>query len=173
MKLVGDWGKAVARLRDMRGRFLPQAATELGRVAELLVERVKTGLRSQAPGGQRFAPLHPFTIAQKGSSIALAGGDLEKAITYRVHNGGLVADIGVFSDSGMGLVARVHEWGITIPVTPAMRGYLSAEGLHLRLSTTHVTIPARPFFRPIFEQARVLLRNGEVTALRFVMRGQR
>lgn len=51
-------------------------------------------------------------------------------------------------------IARVQEEGATIEVTPAMRAYLHAEGLHLRADTTHVVIPARPFVAPGIAKAR-------------------
>lgn len=172
MKLVGDWKRAETKLRDARGRFLLQAKTEVGRIGEELARRMREGLQSQSPGGRQFAPLHPFTIAQKGSSVALAGGSLEKAITAREDPDGLAVSVGVFRDSGMGMIASVHEYGLVIDVTPAMRGYLASQGLMLSPSTTVITIPARPFIRPILETARVYVVLGFTRALRFAMTGR-
>lgn len=49
--------------------------------------------------------------------------------------------------------APVQEFGGHIAVTPKMRGFLSAQyGIHLKKSTTHITIPPRPFMRTTFEE---------------------
>lgn len=41
----------------------------------------------------------------------------------------------------------IHEYGLKIAVTPEMRAYLHAKGLHLKASTTHIVIPERSFMR--------------------------
>ena len=49
-------------------------------------------------------------------------------------------------------LARVHEFGVDIPVTDKMRGYLSAQfGVHLKASTTVIRIPERSFIRAGFD----------------------
>ena len=57
--------------------------------------------------------------------------------------------IGVFSDTGSKLlmIARVHEFGTKIEVTPKMRAYLHAKGLHLRSDTNYINIPERSYVR--------------------------
>lgn len=44
-------------------------------------------------------------------------------------------------------LAGIHEYGCNIPVTPKMRAYLHAQGLHLKDSTTVIKIPERAFLR--------------------------
>lgn len=44
-------------------------------------------------------------------------------------------------------LAGIHEYGCKIVVTPKMRAYLHKQGLHLKDSTTHITIPERSFLR--------------------------
>lgn len=44
-------------------------------------------------------------------------------------------------------LAAVHEFGIQIKVTPEMRAFLHHHGLHLKDSTTSITIPERSFVR--------------------------
>lgn len=63
-------------------------------------------------------------------------------------------EVGVFKgkkhpDADIDLVdlAKVHEYGVTIEVTPKMRAYLHSIGLHLRDDTTHIRIPERSFIR--------------------------
>lgn len=63
-------------------------------------------------------------------------------------------EVGVFegekhpdSDIDLAELARIHEYGIVIEVTPEMRAYLHSIGLHLRDDTTHIRIPERSFIR--------------------------
>lgn len=44
-------------------------------------------------------------------------------------------------------LAGIHEYGCKILVTDKMRRYLAAQGLFLKASTTHITIPERSFLR--------------------------
>lgn len=44
-------------------------------------------------------------------------------------------------------VAMWNEYGVAIPVSNRMRGYLGANGFHLKKSTSQLNIPARPFMR--------------------------
>lgn len=44
-------------------------------------------------------------------------------------------------------LAGIHEYGCKIPVTPKMRAFLHRQGLHLKDSTTVITIPERSFIR--------------------------
>lgn len=64
------------------------------------------------------------------------------------------ARVGYFGDDYSGGkittkgIARVHEFGVNIPVTDKMRKYLSAAlDIHLKASTTHIHIPERSFLR--------------------------
>ncbi|AOH54483.1 hypothetical protein ABE28_008970 [Peribacillus muralis] len=54
---------------------------------------------------------------------------------------------GVLGEGEQQMIAGVHEYGIQINVTPKMRGFLASKGLHLKKSTTHITIPERSFIR--------------------------
>lgn len=55
--------------------------------------------------------------------------------------------IGVMEDGEMGMIASVQEYGVKIQVTPKMRGFLASRGLHLKKTTTHITIPERSYIR--------------------------
>lgn len=68
--------------------------------------------------------------------------------------------IGIFGedDSDILMIARVHEFGVKVTVTPKMRGYLHHIGIHLKPSTQHINIPERSFIRASFdeEQAKII-----------------
>lgn len=57
--------------------------------------------------------------------------------------------VGVVAPSGakVYMIAYVHEFGIDIPVTDAMRGWFLAQGMPLRKETTHIKIPERSYIR--------------------------
>lgn len=44
-------------------------------------------------------------------------------------------------------LAAIHEYGLKIEVTPEMRAWLHANGLHLKKETQYITIPERSFLR--------------------------
>lgn len=49
-------------------------------------------------------------------------------------------------------LAGIHEYGLKIEITPDMRNWLHANGLHVKDSTTHITIPERAFLRNGFDE---------------------
>lgn len=49
-------------------------------------------------------------------------------------------------------LAGIHEYGCKITITPKMRTWLHAHGLHVKDSTTVITIPERSFLRAGFDQ---------------------
>lgn len=59
-------------------------------------------------------------------------------------------------------LARIHEYGCRIRVTPKMRAYLHHKGLHLKASTTEIVIPERSFLRAGFDKHHIeVLKTAE------------
>lgn len=152
---TGDWAKARRILHNLPDNMKKEVkkASELSGV--LLVGEIKKGIVNQAPGGQRFEPLHPLTIQRKGSSKALIdSGDLLESITYRVMDDGLSLFVGILKTAknsegdNLANIGWVMEKGAVIKVTTAMRKYLHGIGLSLRGSTEYIIIPPRPFIEP-------------------------
>ena len=52
-------------------------------------------------------------------------------------------------------IARAHEYGVNIKVTPKMRNALHYIGIHLKKSTTHIHIPERSYIRRAFEEGQI------------------
>lgn len=79
--------------------------------------------------------------------------DIREVIDYLLKHRVVV---GVFGedDSHILMVARVHEYGVDIEVTEAMRNYLHASGLHLREGTEEISIPERAFIRSGFDSSK-------------------
>jgi hypothetical protein len=148
------------------------ARRELRGIAEAAVEELRERIAAQdvpGMGGRAFGkprvfsnPLHPFTLKEKQrkgqdsrrliatgayvNSISVVEQKKGKGWTYKVgfdrerHPGGLP----------METLGRILEYGAKIKVTPKMRAYLRWRGLFLRKTTTHIVIPARPHWMPIF-----------------------
>ncbi len=159
--LTGDWNKVHNMLNPEKLRSeLHRCAAKVGNYG---ASQVKKGIVSQAPGGKKFAPLSPITIAQKGSSKALINhGDLLGSITYETFNNEDSVFIGVKRGNKEVNIAAVHEFGCTIGVTPKMRAYLHYHGIHLKKSTTHIHIPARPFLSPVLQGDEFLSKVREI-----------
>ena len=77
--------------------------------------------------------------------------DLVKELKYLQNH---KLEIGIFGDEGehMIMIANVHEFGVRITVTPAMRAFLHHIGIHLRKDTTEINIPERSFMRAGFDE---------------------
>ena len=69
--------------------------------------------------------------------------DIAKTLTTL---GGRSVEVGVLQGDNRWL-AGIHEYGCNIPVTPKMRAFLHANGLHLSPNTTVIQIPERSFIR--------------------------
>ena len=66
---------------------------------------------------------------------------------------GKAAEVGIFGGE-QGWLAQIHGYGCSIPVTPKMRKYLASTGLHLKATTTVITIPERAFLRNGYEKSK-------------------
>ena len=67
---------------------------------------------------------------------------------------GKKVSVGVLGGGENSWLASIHEYGCKIKVTPKMRKYLASTGLHLKATTTHITIPERAFLRNGFDDCK-------------------
>ena len=92
-------------------------------------------------------------LEQLGSSKPLIdNGDLVQSVGYRFVQKDVIF-VGVNRKKEGGIdIAAIHERekGTKIKVTPRMRAYLHARGLHLKPTTKFIFIPGRPFLKPAF-----------------------
>lgn len=63
---------------------------------------------------------------------------------------GKKVSVGVLGEQAW--LASIHEYGCKIEVTDKMRAYLHSTGLHLKATTTHITIPERAFLRNGYDE---------------------
>lgn len=76
---------------------------------------------------------------------------------------------GVFGEQAW--LAGIHEYGCKIKVTDKMRAYLHSQGLHLKDSTTYITIPERAFLRNGYAEGRESIIQDAHTLLPLVLSG--
>lgn len=69
-------------------------------------------------------------------------------------------------------LAGIHEYGCKITVTPKMRKWLAANGLHLKPTTTHITIPERSFLRGGFDNCHDEIVKKASSVLPLVVEGK-
>ncbi|MEN6533378.1 MAG: hypothetical protein ABFD89_06925 [Bryobacteraceae bacterium] len=134
----GDWEKAKRLLTNGFNQRLALAIRKATiKNALLLVREIKRGIRSQAPGGQQFAPLAQVTIDRKGSSKALIDtGFLVNSITQKIMSDR--AFVGL-------LRTRISKDGESVANIGAMMEY-GATINHPRGAV--IVIPPRPFLHP-------------------------
>lgn len=64
---------------------------------------------------------------------------------------GRKVNVGHLDGGEQAWLAAIHEYGLKIEITPKMRVWLHANGLHVKNSTTHIVIPERSFLRSGFD----------------------
>lgn len=74
-------------------------------------------------------------------------------------------------DGEQAWLAGIHEFGLNIAVTPKMRAFLHANGLHLSPSTTEIRIPERSFLRNGFDASRNDVKKQAERALKSMTNG--
>lgn len=94
-------------------------------------------------------------------------GDLAPLVRESRKLKGARFEAGFMNLSGdVAIYAPVQEYGVTIQVTPAMRGFFLAKGFPLSANTTEIVIPATAPIRLSFDDPRLMtavmeaLQNG-------------
>jgi len=160
----GEWKK----LQDIMEGFDKRLHSNAGKALLRTGEELASDIRERILDGKDMAPLHGFTIEQKGSSKPLIDdGDLLGSVgvrfipACRAGRGAGREDLAVIvgvhrkAEDGTDLAAlHEREEGARVPVTPKMRAYLHARGFHLKPETTELFIPGRPFMKPAYEDFR-------------------
>lgn len=88
----------------------------------------------------------------------------------RINNlNGRKIKVGVTGENAW--LASIHEYGCKITITPKMRAWLRANGLPVRASTSHITIPERAFLRGGFDNCHDEITKKAKLLLPNVIRG--
>jgi len=149
----GAWKK----LRDIMKGFNKRLHDNAEKALRKAGEELASDIRERILDGNDMAPLHEFTVEQKGSSKPLIDdGDLLASVGVRsIEDLAVVVGVNRKAEDGYD-VAALHERenGTRVPVTPKMRAYLHARGFHLKPETTELFIPGRPYMKPAYEDFR-------------------
>lgn len=191
--LTGPWTKTVSTLLFTQRRLGGALRTAVAQEAHFYRRKIIEGLREQAPGGKRFKPLSPATLAVRrfmgfgGTKALIRTGSLRNSVTVRIVGDG--AFVGILrtarGKNGQSLanIADIHEHGAgpyLIVMTDKMRRFLAAAfaragllqsgsrgslGGGSRWGVLVIRIPPRPFLQPVFDKY-----GGIVGRERFIQR---
>lgn len=140
VRQVGDWPKMRELMPRLRPRFERAVKVAMLREAHFLRGKMIQGITSGAPGGQKFAPLAPLTLALRklrgfgGTKILIVSGTLRGAILVtELASGGVFIGVHRSARGGKGgktlyNLARLHEEGgdWSYMMTPKQRRFLFA-----------------------------------------------
>lgn len=108
-------------------------------------------------GGQGWPPLRPITQAGKDSlKTPLYGMGKMVRFKYGKSKGMQQVVIG-FLTTKLARLARIHEHGKRVPVTPELRARFARRGFPLRGTTTHLQVPKRPMIEPLWRRHRATM----------------
>lgn len=96
--------------------------------------------------------------------------ELEKDLSY--VDVGITAKDGAQGEFPLAQLAAVQEFGTVINVTPKMRRFLGATGLHLKADTKEITIPSRSFMRGTFDEQENTLAKRADELERTILKGK-
>jgi len=195
IRKVGAWGKTFKTLLAIPARVKAASHIAVMREAHLMRREIVQGIGKGAPGGKKFTPLSPLTIATRrhrgfrGTKILQETGTLKNSITVVSPRKG-TAFVGVLRSAtgkdGRPLIniAQVHEFGskaIVIRKTPEMIAMLHImfrkagvpEKPGTGRSVIVIKIPPRPFLQPVFDKlapgAGERVQQAMIAALRGVL----
>lgn len=169
---TGDWGKVRGVFDQAANKVSDAAHKAVLQEAHFLRAKIVTGIKDQAPGGQEFKPLSPWTLAARrlagfaGTKALIRTGDLRNSIAViekpdRVFIG-VSRNATARDGKRMIDIADIQEFGrgpFVVRITDKMRKFLAilrkeaglagpTEAGHKEFLT--ITIPARPFIGPVF-----------------------
>ena len=198
VRLTGPWAGVAAALRAVSGRVDEAIKLATRQSAEGLVGEIKKGITTGTLlDGSHLKELHPFTVLRRLATMGpsarahaleqiAAGksarplfnhGDLVNSFAAKYSPDGWSAVVGVnrqakTSDGAyMVNVAKTLFYGKSIRVTDKLRGFLGANGLHLRKTTQFITIPPRDPIAPTWRAYKETVQNRYREALQGAMRG--
>jgi phage gpG-like protein len=170
----------------------PQAAAGLAALAHDLGARQAAGLKDCAlivtkaakeninHGRPEWPALKPISLSLRRSKLSrgVKSGRQGRTEDSRSANrtplldvGRLMKDIHEECEPTIAVIgcslkyAPPHEFGARIKVTRRMRAYLHFIGIHLKPSTTHITIPKRAFLVPAAHENLDQMRAAMIRAL--------
>jgi phage gpG-like protein len=168
---------AVAGLAALAQNLASRQASGLKDCALIVTKAAKENInhgRADWPALKPISLAHRVSKLSRGRKVGKQGRTEDSRSRNRtplLDTGRLMRDIHeeiepTIAVIGCSLVyAPSHELGAHIKVTPKMRGYLHSIGIHLKPSTTHITIPQRAFLVPAVRENIDQMRAAMIRAL--------
>jgi hypothetical protein len=191
MTLTGDWEKAFRLLSALPQRLKTTLNQGVLEEAHRIRDDIVKGIHRGAPGGKRFAPHSPLTLAVRkmrrfgGSKVMIQSAALVNSVAVIPVRPG-VAFVGVRRKAKSGAnIAHIHEFGrtFTVPFTSRMARFLFAAmkraGIPPRprakgskgAGSITIRIPARPYIGPVVKNLdRAAIRARFEARIRAVLR---
>jgi len=171
---ISGFKVAQARMAGAVKNHQRRAEKVVRRVALMAEREIKLGLKSGAPGGEKFKPLAASTLLLRtGSKPLLDTGSLLRSVSTTYEKSTMSAFVGVHrtkkAADGRSVLnlAIIHEFGtkpFVIEVTDGVRRlfwylHFASNGAINPLSPNktqiaHPGVPARPFIRPTITKIR-------------------
>lgn len=145
-------------LRELAAKNKKWMASALKSAAYYSQKAIKEGIRSQAPGGKPYEPLHLTTMDRAKLEYALTGhnrrsypvmGQLRQAVGYdssQASDG--IVTVGWLSKSAS-YIGKKQQSGFVNPFTERMRKAFFAAGFHPSARKRQVVIQPRQTFAPM------------------------
>jgi len=121
-----------------------------------LQKEIKAGIRSGAPGGVPYATYSGLMSRRRSGRLyrgfpKVPMGRLSRAVGYQFLPNKREVVVGWLSKSAVRLGTK-HEEGFQREVTPKMRKYFESYGFPIGASKTHITLPRRRTYGPIYRE---------------------
>lgn len=159
--MVGAWD--VVRSAFQKGRLKSEINVMAQDIFADTMERVRRQIQHAILSGSARPGNAPATVLLKGrdspwTNTGLLAMSVKvfkiRAFTWAV---GFRENVAAHGAMDVAAIALMNEFGATIRVTPAMRGWFAARGIFLNPSTRAIVIPARPLVGPIVQANQGLL----------------
>lgn len=170
-------------LRDLAAQNTKWMASALKSAAYYSQKAIKEGIRSQAPGGKPYEPLHLTTMDRAKLEYALTGhnrrsypvmGQLRQAVGYDSSQAGNgVVTVGWLSSSSS-RIGKKQQSGFVNPFTDRMRKAFFAAGFHPSARKTQVVIQPRQTFAPMVPRVKeIAVQKIQEKLLSYIQGNQR
>lgn len=152
--------------RDFQNRIQAAANGTIQEVAEIAKQTMQ---KFYASGHPAHKPLYYQTVAHKSYQGSTTPdqplhrfGSLAKSIKVKIKGSGDSIEALIGPPPGReSLKAAVHEKGVRIRVTDAMRNYLAYQGIIISPNTAFIVIPARPVMKYVATATQAeIIRRG-------------
>ena len=146
-EIESDFSQVYSYMTGISVYFASMQQEWLERFGKAAVAQIRRNIQK---GGISGGPLHPVTVALKGSGQPLVdSGNMLKTVSWSIS--GNHVNIG-WSDPKAAQAAAVADYGATVTVSEPIRRLFAKVGYPLRQDTTVLVIRPRPIAKDVQDQ---------------------